>query len=74
MAAFEGIVFSGQRIDNDELAFGWYLEIGGKPYIRTYPKKKNGVSWDHFIKSDTLTVRVAGVWFKYEDLAERICS
>ena len=42
--------YRGKDKETGEWVYGWYLEIGGKPYIRTFPKKKDGVSWDHFIE------------------------
>ena len=69
-----GLTFSGLRIDNGESVHGWHLEIGGKPYIRTFPKKKDGVSWDHFVKPGTVKVKVAGEWFNSKELTDRICS
>jgi hypothetical protein len=54
--------FRGKRIDGEGWAYGWYLEIGGKPYIRTFPKKKTGVSQDHFILPDSV-----GQWTGLKD-------
>lgn len=48
--------YRGKDKETGVWVYGWYLEIGGKPYIRSFPDK-NKVSWDYFIVPES-----AGMW------------